>query len=104
MVGNRKSPCDESAEGQRLTFSGTCQGKDPGKIVVHIPWEISQLAWDRSAPTIATVLLCNANVLFAGLAPGWIGYYQASIQMPLAIVPPELDLSCGNSVERSQIP
>lgn len=55
---------------------------------------------------IITPLSCNATALYAGLAPGLIGYYQVSVLLPAVIMRSSFDLSCslGYFGLRSEIP
>ena len=60
------------------------------------------LAPPDGLPVLSSPLACNATVLYAGLAPGLVGYYQLTVRLPdsIPIQPVQVFyLQCGDDAE-----
>jgi uncharacterized protein (TIGR03437 family) len=87
-------------QGEIVHFYGTGFGP------VQPPVSTGEPASANPPAALATPLVCNMPVLYAGLAPGLIGYYQINVQVePESTSPPGqflyntgLPLRCGGEV------
>jgi uncharacterized protein (TIGR03437 family) len=74
--------------GEILQLYATGLGPVQPVVATGVPGPTNPLA------QVTTPLSCSVPVLFAGLAPGLVGFYQVSLQMP-GVATPNLRVSCG---------
>jgi uncharacterized protein (TIGR03437 family) len=77
--------------GEILHFYAVGLGPVQPSVATGVPGPENPLAM------LATPLDCNVPVLFAGLAPGLVGFYQVTVQIPADAAPPGMAVSCSGT-------